>query len=121
MLSISKILRYNNFKINNLVFSSSLLIKVQTLPYIGYNLFKHCSTLEFDKLSRDPNERKKQIDVSAQKKIDIILEDPNFIQKKKIIEMEIISWKDEGLEVPSILRPRDWIDIIKLNSRYQRK
>ncbi|XP_011500297.1 PREDICTED: mitochondrial ribonuclease P protein 1 homolog [Ceratosolen solmsi marchali] len=57
----------------------------------------------------------------AQKKIDEILKDPQFQQKKKIFDMEIQNWRDSGYNMPLEIRPRDWVQLLRLKSLHQRR
>ena len=71
---------------------------------------------------KNPTLRKEIIDQRAQDKLDdLIKSNPEVLETIKIIELEVEVLRQDGQMVPSVLRPRDMVELIKLTTRGQRR
>lgn len=73
-------------------------------------------------ICKDGSERKNQIDERAQAKLDaMIAEKPELEKFIKILELEMNVQKQNGENIPSNLRPRDWLELVQLQSITKRR
>ena len=78
--------------------------------------------IEEAKPPRDATARTQWLDEKAQKEInEMIVKNPEIARVKKILEMEFEVLKQDGKEVPNELRPRDWLELLNLSSKFKRR
>ena len=108
---------------NNTFIFPALTITVQKiLPCASYHCCLRHYSSEHAVLPKDPTDRKNTIDERAQKRIDeLIAKNPETEKLLKVLELEYTVLKQEGERVPSQLRPRDWFELLKLQTRIARK
>lgn len=73
-------------------------------------------------LPKDPQSRKNYIEETAEKEIKKLMEEnPELEKLRKIYELEIDVMRHDGERVPNHLRPRDWLELLKLPNQTGRK
>lgn len=115
------------YKNAGLSLPAAAVIVQKVLPGYGTTM-RHFSddynehTFENMGSSRDGKERKNTIDERAQSKLNaMIAENPQLEKFIKILELEVSVMRQDGSNVPSSLRSRDWLELVQLSSEAKRK
>ncbi|OXU26924.1 hypothetical protein TSAR_005571 [Trichomalopsis sarcophagae] len=112
------------YKNAGLSLPAATLIAQKVLPTYGTTVQHFSDDRIKDNLllAKDGSKRKNQIDERAQAKLnDMIAEKPELEKLMKILELEIDVLRQNGENVPSSLRPRDWLELVQLSNISKRK
>ena len=107
--------------------TSNIASKLENQKLVSLQKFFCDDTHFFDhngleEISEDCDSKSHLIDESAQKVVDkMIIENPEIGRLKKIVELEYEVMKQTGEQIPNIIRPRDWEEILKLHTENDRK
>lgn len=107
-----------------LIFPALTQVTVQKIiPGTVTSFSNHfCSKPETLCMPREPKLRKQFIEEEAQKEIQRLMEEnPELERLQKIYELEIDVMRHDGERVPNRVRPRDWVELLKLPNRSARK
>lgn len=116
--------RPKSFKNASLVFPALTLGTVQKIISINVNLFERhfCSNSDIPFIPKDGQKRKEFIEEQAEKEISkLVEENPELEKLRKIYELEIDVMRHDGHRVPSQLRSRDWLELLKLPKQSARR
>ncbi|XP_014206105.1 mitochondrial ribonuclease P protein 1 homolog [Copidosoma floridanum] len=123
ILNVSaKLRKHKDLKDITLIYPTLIFARQQVLAYKSFHISAHHDIEEKLYIPRDQKERKNHFNDEAQKKIDaMVQENPELTKFMEVVKLEIELLRQNGVNVPLVLKPAHWLEILSKHSKKTRE